>query len=275
MKRMFHAAVTAAAVWALSSAPMLAQSGAGSTAGSASGSGATDQAGSKPGGHSGGEGVTGTSPRGTEHQGGSTAGTAGQSTTDSKAKPADRTFIAKAAAGGLAEVKLGTLASEKASNADVKKFGEMMVTDHTKANDQLKQIASAQQVTPPADLKPQDQAVYDRLSKLSGEQFDRAYMRHMVEDHQKDVAEFQKASKTAGDPAVKQFATDTLPTLQKHLQDAKSVSAKLGGGPAATSGTKEHHATGAEGHHGTGTGTTSGTGTTTGQPATPPRPPSR
>ena len=272
MKRMFHAAVTAAAVWALSGAPVLAQSsGAGST-GSASGSGATDQAGSKPGGHAGGEGVTGTSPRGTDQQGGSTAGTTGQSTTDSKAKPSDRTFIARAAAGGLAEVKLGTLASEKATNADVKKFGEMMVTDHTKANDQLKQIASAQQVTPPADLKPQDQALYDQLSKLSGDEFDRTYMRHMVEDHQKDVAEFKKASTTAGDPALKQFATETLPTLEKHLQDARSVSARLGGGPTATSGTKEHHATGAAGHHGTGTGTT---GTATGQPATPPRPPSR
>jgi len=268
MKRMFHAAITAAAVWALSGAPALAQSSGAGSAGSTSGSGATDQAGSKPGGHSGGEGVSGTSPRGTEHEAGSTAGTTGQSASDSKAKPSDRTFIAQAAAGGLAEVKLGTLASEKATNADVKKFGEMMVTDHTKANDQLKQIASAQQVTPPADLKPQDQALYDRLSKMSGAEFDRTYMRHMVEDHQKDVAEFQKASKTAGDPAVKQFATDTLPTLEKHLQDAKSVSAKLGGGATATSGTKEHHATGA-------TGTTSGTGTTTGQPTTPPRPPSR
>jgi putative membrane protein len=261
MTRIFHAAATAAAVWALAGPPAFAQTtGATSQPGSQQGgaTGATDQAGSRPGG----EGVTGTSPRGS-HQEGSTPGTSGQYS-EGKAKPSDRTFIAKAAAGGLAEVKLGTLATEKATNADVKKFGEMMVTDHTKANDQLKQIATAQQVTPPADLKPQDQALYDQLSKMSGDEFDRAYMRHMVEDHQKDVAEFQKASKTAGDPAVKQFATDTLPTLQKHLQDARSVSKKLGGGATATSGTREHHGTGATGASGT-----------TGQPTTPPRPPSR
>jgi putative membrane protein len=298
MKRMFNAAATAVAVCALAGAPAMAQSSASGASGSgqqgsASGSGATDQAGSKPS-HGSGEGVTGTSPRGTDHQGGSTAGTSGQSGTSSaasgKASASDRAFVAKAAAGGMAEVKLGQLASEKSTNADVKKFGQMMVDDHSKANSQLMQIAQQAQVTAPKDLKPQDQAFYDHLSKMSGEQFDRAYMKHMVEDHQKDVAEFKKASTTATDSSVKQFATDTLPVLQKHLQDAQDVNKKVGGDAAATSGTTSSNHTGSTGtaasgtsgthgtagHHGSGSGTESGSGTGSGSSgSTPPTPPQR
>ena len=236
MKRIFHVAASAAAVCALAGAPAFAQSSS-DQQGSATGSGATDQAGSQPGSHAGNEGVTGTSPRGD-----ATTGTSGQSdkasaASSGKASASDREFIGKAAAGGMAEVKLGQLASEKATSADVKKFGQMMVDDHSKANNQLMGIAQQAGVTAPKDLKPQDQALYDRLSKLSGDEFDRTYMRHMVTDHQKDVAEFKKASTSASDSSVKQFATDTLPVLQKHLQDAQSITKKIGGGAEATSGT--------------------------------------
>jgi putative membrane protein len=273
MNRIFHAAVTAAAVWALAVTPSLAQSSSDPPAGGAtpgSSSGATDQAGSQPGS----DGVTGTGPRGTDQ--GGTAGTSGQKSGKadehagmSKGSAFDRAFIEKAAAGGLAEVELGKLASGQASSSDVKKFGEMMVTDHSKANSQLMQIADAQQATPPKTLRPKDQAFYDRLSKMSGDEFDRAYMAHMVEDHEKDVAEFQKASTTASDASLKKFAADTLPVLQKHLQDARQVSRRIGHGAKGTSGTTSGSGAHDEPGAGTGHGSTSPTGTT------PPRPPRR
>jgi putative membrane protein len=177
-------------------------------------------------------------------------------------------------------VKLGQLASEKATNADVKKFGQMMVDDHTKANTQLMSIAQQAGVTAPKDLKPQDQAFYDRLSKMSGDEFDHAYMRYMLADHQKDVAEFKKASTSASDASVKQFATDTLPVLEKHLQDARSITKKIGGGAEATSGTSssrhgEKGTTGASDHHGAGSDSGSGAGSGAGSGSTPPRPPQR
>ena len=135
----------------------------------------------------------------------------------------DSTFVKKAARGGLAEVELGKLATEKASSEDVKKFGQRMVDDHGKANDQLKQVASEEHITLPEGLSAKDKATKDRLEKLSGAQFDRAYMRDMVKDHRQDVAEFEHASKSAHDPAVKSFATQTLPTLQDHLKEAERI----------------------------------------------------
>ena len=139
---------------------------------------------------------------------------------------ADRDFVKKAAQGNLAEVELGKLATEKASSDEVKKFGQRMVDDHSKANDQLKQVASEAGVTVPDKLSPKDQATKDRLSKLSGEQFDAAYMRDMVKDHTKDVAEFRRESQSAKNDEVKNFAAQTLPTLQDHLQQAKSIAPK-------------------------------------------------
>ena len=139
---------------------------------------------------------------------------------------ADRDFVKKAAQGNLAEVELGKLATEKASSDEVKKFGQRMVDDHSKANDQLKQVVSKAGVTVPDKLSPKDQATKDRLSKLSGEQFDAAYMRDMVKDHTKDVAEFRRESQSAKNDEVKKFAAQTLPTLQDHLQQAKSIAPK-------------------------------------------------
>jgi len=139
---------------------------------------------------------------------------------------ADRTFVRKAAEGGLAEVELGKLATEKASSDDVKKFGQRMVDDHSKANDQLKQVASKVGVNVPDKLSPKDQATKDRLSKLSGEQFDAAYMRDMVKDHTKDVMEFRHESEKAKNDDVKNFASQTLPTLEDHLKQAKGIAPK-------------------------------------------------
>jgi putative membrane protein len=142
----------------------------------------------------------------------------------------DTAFAKEAALGGMAEVELGNLAKEKASNNDVKQFGDRMVTDHSKANDELKQWASQKNVTLPTKLDQKHQATRDRLAKLSGAAFDREYMRDMVMDHQQDVAAFTRESKTGKDPDLKAWAGKTLPTLQDHLKMAKDTASKVGMG---------------------------------------------
>jgi putative membrane protein len=153
---------------------------------------------------------------------------------------ADKTFVRKAAQGGMAEVQFGQLATEKAASDDVKKFGQRMVDDHTKANDQLKALASGKGIDVPQSLSLKDKATLNQLSKLSGAAFDRAYMKDMVMDHTQDVAEFQHESKLAKDPDVKNFAAQTLPTLQDHLQQAKSLapSSKSSAGSKMSGGTE-------------------------------------
>ena len=146
----------------------------------------------------------------------------GKAAADSVSR-ADRKFMEKAAQGGMAEVQLGKLAAEKAQAAEVKQFGQRMVDDHSKANDQLKQIASSKGVNLPTELDRSTQRELDKLSKLSGADFDREYMKHMVSDHKKDVSEFKSESSRAKDPQVKQFAASTLPTLQQHLDLAQST----------------------------------------------------
>ena len=145
-----------------------------------------------------------------------------------KLAPADRQFIRSASEGGLAEIELGKLATEKAASPEVKQFGQRMVDDHTKANDQLKQVASETGVTIPEKLSQKDAATKARLEKLSGKAFDRAFMQVMVADHVKAVNEFRTESKNAKDPDVKNFASQTLPTLEDHLKQAKSIAPKTG-----------------------------------------------
>lgn len=140
---------------------------------------------------------------------------------------ADHTFVMKAAQGGMAEVKLGNLAKEKGSDPAVKEFGQQMVDDHSKANDELKSLASSKGITLPADVNAKDEAEYERLSKLSGAAFDRAYMNRMVTDHRTDVNEFRRESEHGADADVKAFAAKTLPTLEHHLQMAESTDNKV------------------------------------------------
>ncbi len=135
----------------------------------------------------------------------------------------DKKFVRDAAQGGMAEVELGKLAAEKGSSDEVKKFGQRMVDDHSKANDQLKQIAGSQGIELPQNLNSKDKALKDRLSKLSGASFDKVYMTSMVRDHKTDIADFTKESNSGKDEAVKQFATTTLPTLKDHLQEAERI----------------------------------------------------
>lgn len=140
----------------------------------------------------------------------------------------DAKFVMEAAQGGMAEVEMGKLAADKASSPDVKQFGQRMVDDHTKANDQLKTVASTVGVTLPPDVGAKNRALIDQLSKLSGAAFDKAYMQHMVKDHKKDVAEFQKEANSGKNADVKSFASSTLPTLQEHLRMAQDVAGKTG-----------------------------------------------
>lgn len=161
----------------------------------------------------------------TQRQSGSTANEQTSNTTNSENTKAetDKTFATKAAQGGMAEVKLGQLAEEKASNPAVKQFGRRMVQDHSKANNELQSAASKENLPLPNEMDKSDQATYDRLSKLSGEAFDKAYARDMVRDHSKDVAEFQKEAKNGHNEAIKNFAAQTLPTLQSHLDEARHM----------------------------------------------------
>jgi putative membrane protein len=145
-------------------------------------------------------------------------------------KSADTHFAIKAAQGGMAEVKLGQLAANKASNPDVKAFGQKMVDDHTKANDQLKSIAQDEGMTLPGDVNQKQQATYDKLSKLSGADFDKQYVKSMVTDHEGDVKEFRKEADSGKDEKIKSFASQTLPTLQQHLDMIKSIQSKMGSG---------------------------------------------
>jgi putative membrane protein len=123
----------------------------------------------------------------------------------------------------MAEVKMGQLAQQKGTADSVKKFGARMVEDHTKAGDELKGVATSEKITLPTDMSAKDKATYDMLSKLSGAAFDRAYARDMVHDHEEDVADFNKEANGGHNPAVKDFATQTLPTLQDHLKEAKEM----------------------------------------------------
>jgi putative membrane protein len=174
---------------------------------------------------------------------------AGAQTSQSMAKPnaaktakaagSDQTFVMKAARGGLAEVELGKLAEDKATNDQVKQFGKQMVDDHGKANDELKSLAQSKNITLPTDLSMQDKALRDRLSKLSGAAFDRAYMQAMLKDHREDVNEFRTESRSGADPEVKQWAAKTLPTLESHLKLAQDDSKAVGTSGTMTKTTKK------------------------------------
>jgi len=140
----------------------------------------------------------------------------------------DLAFMNDAAPGGMAEVELGKLAASKAQNAEVKSFAQKMVEDHSKAGEELKQLAAQKKVMLPPDVLPKHKEIMDKLSKLSGADFDKEYVAAMVEAHEKDVSAFENVSKTAADADVKAFATKTLPTLKMHLEMIKGIADKMG-----------------------------------------------
>lgn len=135
---------------------------------------------------------------------------------ESKLSEQDRRFIEKAAEGGLAEVQLGKLAQQKGQSEAVKEFGRRMVEDHGKANQELKQIAAQKGVNVPQQLAPEAQRELDRLSRLSGAEFDRAYLDSMVKDHDKDLTEFKREAEQSNDPELKKFASRTASVVETH-----------------------------------------------------------
>jgi len=153
-----------------------------------------------------------------------TAATGGTSST---ASPEDKEWVAQAGMAGLAEVQMGNLAVQNAQNADVKAFAQRMVTDHTKSNEELVQLTTAKGLTLPAELSGEHKAALEHLTGLSGAEFDKAYMQHMVADHEKAVSLFTTGSTSAQDADIKAFATKTLPVLQEHAKLAGEVAAKV------------------------------------------------
>ena len=140
----------------------------------------------------------------------------------------DYKFAVKASQGGQAEVTMGQLATQKAEDPAVKKFAERVVEDHTKANQQLNQILLQKGAAVPDEaLTGSEQKEMNRLQKLSGTEFDKAYINHMLRDHKKDVKQFQNESDDAKDPDIRTFATTTLPVLQDHLKMAEDLDAAV------------------------------------------------
>ena len=140
----------------------------------------------------------------------------------------DSSFIKSAAEGGMSEVELGQLAQQKATNPAVKDFGAMMVTDHTAANDKLKTLAASKQVALPESPSLMQKASKSKLDMMSGDSFDKSYVKGMIDDHKADIKEFQKEATEGKDPEVKAFAVATLPTLKKHLQKIQAIAANAG-----------------------------------------------
>jgi putative membrane protein len=140
---------------------------------------------------------------------------------------ADHKFAMEAAMGGLMEVELGRLAAQKGASDEVRQFGQRMVDDHSKANEELMRVASSKGMTAPAALDAKHQAEMQKLSALSGEKFDKEYVKMMVKDHKKDVGEFQKEANGGMDADIKAFAASALPTLREHLQMIQRINDKM------------------------------------------------
>lgn len=141
-----------------------------------------------------------------------------------KATSMEKTFIKKAADGGMTEVSLGKLAAEKGESQEVKDFGNQMVKDHSKINDSLKEVAGKLGVTLPEKVNAIHQATIDKMEKMSGAAFDKAYVNAMVMDHEKDVAEFENAGKEVKNEDLKKFIDDSVPTMKEHLDMIKKFS---------------------------------------------------
>ena len=141
----------------------------------------------------------------------------------------DAAVIDKVARDGHGEVALGQLAEKKASDAEVKSFAQRLVTDHTKANEQLATVARSEGVTPPTTPDQEQSATRTKLEGLRGSAFDRAFVQAQVEDHQKDIAYLQKEEGTVKNAKLRSFIEQTLPVMQQHLQIAEKIGAQLSG----------------------------------------------
>ena len=143
-----------------------------------------------------------------------------------KSTSADALFLKKLAEGDLAEVDAGRLATQKSANKDVKDFGQEMVTDHSKNEDELKTLAASHGVHVPATIDAQHAALKTKLEKAGSSEFDSEYVAAQVRDHEKTVALLKKEIGGGGDAAVKEFAQKTLPVVEHHLAMAKELQSK-------------------------------------------------
>lgn len=139
----------------------------------------------------------------------------------------DTEFAVMAADAGMAEVELGKLALSKSSNADVKKYAQMMVDDHTVANNKLMTIASSKQITLPASMSDKHKKHAEDMSKMTGKDFDKHYIDMMVDDHGEVVDAFKKEDENTKDAELKNFTSETLPILMKHHDQAKALKDKM------------------------------------------------
>jgi putative membrane protein len=128
----------------------------------------------------------------------------------------------------MMEVKLGEIAEKKAKSEEVKEFGSMMVEDHGEANEKLMQIAQEKNLNIPREMDKKHKTTVDKLSGKSGSEFDKAYMKEMVQDHKKDIAKFEKATKQLQDNELKSWADDTLRTLKEHQEKAQEIAKGMG-----------------------------------------------
>jgi putative membrane protein len=143
--------------------------------------------------------------------------------TETKLSRNDQEFIEKAAQSGMLEVKAGKLASETGSSTEVKETGSMMVKDHSKANTELMSIASKKGVTLSSDLDKMHESKYEAMTILTGESFDKAYIKDMIAGHKKNINLYEDEVKKGEDADLKEYATKTLPTLQAHLKHLQSL----------------------------------------------------
>jgi putative membrane protein len=141
-----------------------------------------------------------------------------------KLNETDQAFLMKAAQGNMAEVQLGTLATQRAAADAVKQFGQRMVTDHGKSQQELMNLARENSWTMPTEISGEQKKTHEQLAQLSGEAFDRAYMEHMVKDHVEDIQLYERASQSVQNEALKGYAARTLPTLREHLKQAREIS---------------------------------------------------
>ena len=165
---------------------------------------------------------------------GASASSAANSGSSPSSNP-DQDFVTKAAQGNSAEIELGKMVAAKTKDPNVKQFAQMMVKDHTTALNQLQELAQSKNLNLNDNLPDDAKSLQQKLSSDTGKQLDKDYMDGMVQDHQKDVQEFTDQSQNAKDPDVKQWASKTLPVLQKHLQQAQQIDAKLNKGKSSGS----------------------------------------
>jgi putative membrane protein len=143
---------------------------------------------------------------------------AGGQTSPNSLSSRDKTFVMQAGQLGMMEVELGRLAVKRGSSAGVKQYGQEMVEEHTRANQELMQLAMQKKVELPTEMSTQNTALIDRLSGLSGKSFDTAYKQAMIDSHKQAIALFQAQSQEGQDPQLKAWATQKLPKLQAHLE---------------------------------------------------------